>query len=82
MKTRKQQLDASRKKVEGYDRVTISGYCLTDGRFYYGLRGCIGAACSDDQVKLWPDTSDAPEKAWFSKKWARISITKKWWVYL
>lgn len=64
-----------RKKLGDFMSVTVSGYCLSEGRFFYRLKGVIGAAYAD-VFKVWPeDESVGDGKLWFSTKHARYVVT-------
>lgn len=70
-------------KLKHYERrsaewlsVIVSGYCLSEGRFFYGLRGVIGT-WDGVQFKLWPDEPTGDGKLWFSVHHARVQIAEK-----
>lgn len=55
-----------------WDEVTISGYCLSEGRFFYHLRGTIGTI-DGDSLKLWPLPEPIGDgKLWFDRRFVRL----------
>lgn len=58
--------------LQEFDEVTLSGYCGSEGRFFYHLAGCIGTV-EPTQIKLWPeDPSVGDGKLWFDLRTLRI----------
>jgi hypothetical protein len=60
-----------------FDRVTLSGYCVSEGRFLYRVAGTIGTFDSiftnrDGQIKLWPSEPIGDGKLWFNVRSLRI----------
>jgi hypothetical protein len=58
--------------VQEYDSVSVSGYCISEGRFYYHLRGII-VSISRQEFKLWPHDYIGDGKLWFRRPTARIT---------
>lgn len=57
--------------IISFDRVMCSGYCLSEGRFFYRLTGVI-CGVYRDQIKLWPDQPIGDQKLWFVNRTLRI----------
>jgi hypothetical protein len=57
--------------LEIFDRVTLSGYCLSEGCFAYRIQGTIGTV-EPDQIKLWPHDGRWNGKLWFHLRTLRI----------
>ena len=54
-----------------FDRITVSGYCLSEGRFVYRLQGTIGSV-DPDMIKVWPHDGRWDGKLWFNLRTLRI----------
>ena len=64
------------KDIQEFDLVTVSGYCLSEFRFFYHLSCCV-ASCGpmyNNQIKLWPRESvpGTDDKLWFNLRTLRI----------
>jgi hypothetical protein len=60
-----------------YDEITVSGYCLSSGKFVYNMRAVVGCAAKHNpQFKVWPSDprSDGDDKMWFDRRFAHWSI--------
>jgi hypothetical protein len=58
-----------------FDAVEVSGYCTSEGRFFYRLRGVIGDTSYGWQFKLWPsDSSIGDGKLWFRTRHAHVRL--------
>ncbi len=56
-----------------FDYVTVSGYCLSEGRFFYHLPTCV-ATFAPPEIKLWPMRLIRKDigKLWFNLRTLRI----------
>jgi hypothetical protein len=57
-----------------FDHVTVSGYCLSEGRFFYHLP-CVIASHGpmyDNEIKMWPLEPMRDGKLWFRLRTLRI----------
>ncbi len=66
--------------TRAWDEVAISGYCLSECRFFYGLRGLVATVDRKcDQLKVWPHAEGIGDgKLWFRLSWARITLVDRW----
>ena len=64
-----------------FDYVTVSGYCLSEGRFFYHLPACVAShgPMYDNEIKLWPMILIRKDigKLWFNLRTLRIHKHKR-----
>jgi len=57
--------------LQEYDEVVVSGYCLSEGRFFYRMPGVI-ATLRDRELKIWPQDGRGDSKLWFRLRTLRV----------
>lgn len=62
--------------LKQFDLLTVSGYCLSEGRFFYHLKCEIAShgPMYDNEIKMWPleHVPGTDDKLWFNLRTLRI----------
>jgi len=60
-----------RTKIREGDRIIVSGFCTSEQKFIYNLRGVVGDV-DEYEIKIWPEDGRLDGKIWFRRKWVRL----------
>lgn len=59
-------------RISEFMPVSVSGYCLSEGKFFYNLHGAIGDVSCFPRFKVWPFSPLGDGKLWFDVSHARV----------